>query len=53
MTERAVEQIGNYVGSYVKSDPNNFSGIWRNYVRIRVFVDSRNALKRLMRMKKA
>uniref|UniRef100_A0A803QQI1 Reverse transcriptase domain-containing protein n=1 Tax=Cannabis sativa TaxID=3483 RepID=A0A803QQI1_CANSA len=36
MSEKVIKDVGNYIGSFVKSDPNNFQGVWRNYFRIRV-----------------
>uniref|UniRef100_A0A803QEG5 Reverse transcriptase n=1 Tax=Cannabis sativa TaxID=3483 RepID=A0A803QEG5_CANSA len=38
MFEKVIKDVGNYIGSFVKSDPNNFQGVWRNYFRIRVSV---------------
>ncbi|KAF4404207.1 hypothetical protein G4B88_014663 [Cannabis sativa] len=32
-TEQAVQKAGNYIGTFLGSDPNNFHGIWRDYLR--------------------
>ncbi|XP_074352285.1 uncharacterized protein LOC141691445 [Apium graveolens] len=34
---RVVKDIGDYVGTFLESDANNFVGVWREYLRIRVF----------------
>ncbi|KAM6558692.1 hypothetical protein CsatA_027931 [Cannabis sativa] len=36
MSERIIQGIGNYIGTFLRSDPNNFMGVWRDYLRIRV-----------------
>uniref|UniRef100_A0A803Q311 DUF4283 domain-containing protein n=1 Tax=Cannabis sativa TaxID=3483 RepID=A0A803Q311_CANSA len=33
-SEMVLKGIGNYVGTYVESDVNNFSGVWREYLKI-------------------
>ena len=45
-------QIGDYIGKFVESDHNNFTGHWRSYMRIRVKLDVRRPLKRRMKIKK-
>ncbi|KAM6602001.1 hypothetical protein CsatA_021610 [Cannabis sativa] len=35
-SETVLKDLGNYIGSYVKMDQNNFAGGWRDYLRIRV-----------------
>lgn len=51
-SEFILKSIGNYVGTFVKSDSKNFEGMWRNYLRILVSVDVRSPLKSQMRVKK-
>ncbi|KAF4372579.1 hypothetical protein F8388_027252 [Cannabis sativa] len=34
-SETVLKDLGNYIGSYVKMDQNNFAGGWRDYLRIR------------------
>uniref|UniRef100_A0A803PKR6 Reverse transcriptase domain-containing protein n=1 Tax=Cannabis sativa TaxID=3483 RepID=A0A803PKR6_CANSA len=34
-SETVVRDVGNYVGTFVKIDPNNFSGVWRDFLRVR------------------
>lgn len=36
MTERVCKDVGNYIGEFLESDRNNFVGMWREYLRIRV-----------------
>ncbi|XP_060973894.1 uncharacterized protein LOC133039105 [Cannabis sativa] len=46
MSERIIQGIGNYIGRFVKSDPNNFLGVWRDYLRIRVKIRVDKPLKK-------
>ncbi|KAH9680788.1 CCHC-type domain-containing protein [Citrus sinensis] len=52
MSEKVLKHIGNYVGTFVDSDENNFMGVWRTYMRIRVAIDVRKPLKHKMKLKK-
>lgn len=47
-----VTDIGNYIGKFVESDPNNFVGVWREYFRVRVTIPLNVPLKRRMKLKK-
>ncbi|XP_050212808.1 uncharacterized protein LOC126664459 [Mercurialis annua] len=51
MSEAIVCTIGNYIGSFVLLDPNNFTGVWRSFCRIRVTIDVRKPLKQGMKLK--
>ncbi|XP_002520658.3 uncharacterized protein At4g02000 [Ricinus communis] len=51
-SEKVVKNIGNYVGEYLESDLNNFDGTWREYIRLRVRVDSTKPLLANMKIKK-
>ena len=53
MSERVAKEIKNYIGTFQQSDENNFTGVWRSYLRIRVTLDVRKPLKRRMKIKKA
>ena len=44
--------IGNYIGKFVHSDPTNYMGTWRNYLRVRVSIDVRKPLRQSMKIKK-
>lgn len=44
-SEKILQSIGNYIGAFLKSDENNFKGIWRNYMRLRVSIDIKKPLK--------
>lgn len=52
MSEKIAVLVGNHMGSFIASDPNNFLGGWRSFLRIRVSLDVRLPLKRKMKMKK-
>lgn len=51
MSEKVVKDVGNYVGSFVAFDANNFVGVWREYLRLRVTNDVEKPLKRRMKIK--
>ncbi|KDP44332.1 hypothetical protein JCGZ_19199 [Jatropha curcas] len=53
MSARVARDIGNYVGEFMEADERNFSGIWREYMCIKVRMDVRKPLKRRMQVKKA
>lgn len=40
------------MGNFLESDPRNFQGMWRNYLRIRVSIDLNRPLKNRMKIKK-
>uniref|UniRef100_A0A803QBP8 Zinc knuckle CX2CX4HX4C domain-containing protein n=1 Tax=Cannabis sativa TaxID=3483 RepID=A0A803QBP8_CANSA len=50
MSERVIRDVRNYIGTFVKSDPNNFQGVWRNYLRIRVSIRVDLPLQRNMKL---
>lgn len=52
MSERIVRDVRNYIGSFVKSDKNNFTGVWRDYLRVRVTLNIEKPLKRRMKLEK-
>ena len=52
LSEKVLQNIGNYIGEFQASDENNLMGVWRNYMRIRVSLDVRKPLKRRMKLKK-
>ncbi|XP_030479412.2 uncharacterized protein LOC115696660 [Cannabis sativa] len=45
-----VKDIGNYIGKFQKTDPNDFKGVWRDYLRVRVSVCVDAPLKKRMRL---
>uniref|UniRef100_A0A803QHZ4 Retrotransposon Copia-like N-terminal domain-containing protein n=1 Tax=Cannabis sativa TaxID=3483 RepID=A0A803QHZ4_CANSA len=47
-----IYKAANYIGTFISSDPNNFNGIWRDYLRVRVVVPLVNPLKRGMKFRK-
>ncbi|XP_074323435.1 uncharacterized protein LOC141660354 [Apium graveolens] len=52
ISEKLLEGIGNYVGTFVKSDPQNIQGGWRVFYRIRVVMDVNTPIKRRMKLKR-
>ncbi|KAM6543561.1 hypothetical protein CsatB_008008 [Cannabis sativa] len=52
MMDKVVRSAGSYIGTYVKSDPKNFVGVWRDYLRVRTTVDIEKPLKRRMKLYK-
>lgn len=52
MTERILKEVGNYIGEYIESCPTNFTGMWREYMRIRVKIDLSQPLKRKMKLRR-
>lgn len=51
-SESILKSIGNYVGRFLQSDPKNFQGIWKQFLRIKVAIDVYKPLKSKMRIKK-
>lgn len=52
MTQRVVEDIGNYISAFIPTDPNNFIGVLRDFLRVRIAVDLDKQLKRRMKLKR-
>ncbi|XP_074351468.1 uncharacterized protein LOC141690579 [Apium graveolens] len=52
VSETILQSVGNYIGEFIKSDPANFNGTWKTYVRIRVKMNVIKPLKRRMRIKR-
>lgn len=52
MSQRVVTDIGNYIGSFVASDSNNFTGAWKEYLRVCVTIELDKPSKRRMKLKK-
>lgn len=52
ISENVLKNVGNAIGRYVKSDPANFNGMWKEYVRIRVALNIEKPLKRKMKLKR-
>lgn len=52
MSQKVVKDIGNYIGTFIESDVNNFMGVWREYLRVRVSIQPDVPIKRRMKLKK-
>uniref|UniRef100_A0A803NIF1 DUF4283 domain-containing protein n=1 Tax=Cannabis sativa TaxID=3483 RepID=A0A803NIF1_CANSA len=50
MTEGTVRGLANTLGKFIESDPKNFIGVWRDYLRVRVTLDIRKALRRRIKL---
>lgn len=46
-------EIGNQIGTFILSCPNNYRGIWREYMRIKVTIDVAKPLKWKMKVRKS
>uniref|UniRef100_A0A803PA49 Uncharacterized protein n=1 Tax=Cannabis sativa TaxID=3483 RepID=A0A803PA49_CANSA len=53
ISDTIVKNVANYIGSYVKSGPKNFNGIWRDYLRVRTSINVEKLLKKRMKLKKS
>lgn len=53
MSQRVVKDVGNYIGTFVEGDTNNFMGVWREYFRARVTIQIDKPLKRRMKLRKS
>lgn len=51
-SDNVFRNIGNYVGTFIKSDPANINGGWKMYSRIRVTLDLDKPIKRRMKIKR-
>ncbi|XP_074364697.1 uncharacterized protein LOC141705706 [Apium graveolens] len=52
ISENVLKNVGNAIGRYIRSDPINFNGMWKEYVRIRVALNVEKPLKRRMKLKR-
>lgn len=52
ISENILKTVGASIGRYVKSDPKNFDGLWKSFVRIRVAMNVDKPLKRRMKIKR-
>lgn len=50
MSEKVLKAVGGYIGTFVSSCPKNFTGIWRDYLRVRVLINVNKPLKRRMKI---
>ncbi|XP_060963951.1 uncharacterized protein LOC133033270 [Cannabis sativa] len=50
MTLSVVTALENFIGTFLESDPNNFLGVWRDCLRIRVRINVEKPIKRRMKI---
>lgn len=53
MSQRVVTDVGNYIDSFIEGDVNNFLGVWREFLRVRVSIALDLPLKRRMKLMKS
>lgn len=51
MLDGVAKHIGDRVGSFLESDPNNYNNPWRTIMRIQVRLDVRKLLKKGVKLK--
>lgn len=50
MSERVVKEVGQYIGCFVESDPKKITGVWRDYLKVRITVNIEKPLKRRIKL---
>ncbi|XP_062089189.1 uncharacterized protein LOC133795749 [Humulus lupulus] len=50
MSDRVLKACGDFIGKFVSSCPKNYTGIWREYLRVRVCLNIEKPLKRRMKI---
>uniref|UniRef100_A0A803PIN7 Reverse transcriptase domain-containing protein n=1 Tax=Cannabis sativa TaxID=3483 RepID=A0A803PIN7_CANSA len=50
MTLSVMTALGNFIGTFIESDPNNFVGVWRDFLRVRVRINVIKPIKRRMKV---
>lgn len=53
MSEVVAQTVGTYIGEFIKSDSNNYTGFWKEYMHVRVSIDVRQPLKKRMQLSKS
>ncbi|KAM6580301.1 hypothetical protein CsatA_004075 [Cannabis sativa] len=51
-TDWALREAAKYISTFVTSDSNNFAGVWRDYLRMRVTINVSEPLKKRMKFRK-
>lgn len=51
-SEVVAKSMGNRLGTFISSDPNNFTGGWREYLHIRVDIDVTKSLRKDAKLKR-
>lgn len=53
MSQAVGEHLGNHLGQFLEYDPNNNTGFWRSYMRIKVSIDASSPLKKEKKVRRA
>uniref|UniRef100_A0A803NZ69 DUF4283 domain-containing protein n=1 Tax=Cannabis sativa TaxID=3483 RepID=A0A803NZ69_CANSA len=51
MTLSVVMALENYIDTFIESDPNNFVGVWRDYLHVRFWINVDKPIKRRMKIR--
>lgn len=52
ISENILKNVGDYIGKFIKTDPTNYDGSWKPYVRVRIMMNVLKPLKRRMKIKR-
>ncbi|XP_019191313.1 PREDICTED: nucleolin-like [Ipomoea nil] len=50
--ENIAKAIGDYLGTFIRADRNNFDGSWKSFLRVRVLLDITKPLRRRVKLRK-
>lgn len=53
MSQRVVKDVRNYIRKFIESDANNFVGVWREFLRVRVTINLEISIRKRMKLKKS
>ncbi|XP_074351653.1 uncharacterized protein LOC141690779 [Apium graveolens] len=53
MSLRLFKDVANYIGEFIESDANNFVGVWRKFLWVRVSVSLDKPLKWIIKIRKS
>lgn len=51
MSQRVATDVGNYLGKYIEGDHDNFIGVWREFLRIRISIPLDSPVKGRMKLR--